>query len=82
MYVFLYFNIITHACYIGYYSPMSVNIGSSHYRIEESDGSVKVTLVASRPSSFVFYIRLDVILNLHRFKGSLGMCFVHFRTSC
>jgi len=57
---------------IGYYGPIYVNIGRSHYHVDESDGSVEVTILASRPASFAFYVRLDVILNLHKFKGSLG----------
>jgi len=57
--------------YIGY-GPIAVNFESSHYHVNEADGSLKVNLVASKPPNFVFYVRLDALFHL-RIKGSLGM---------
>ena len=66
---------IYHNCHLGY-GTIAVSFSSSRYHVDESDGSLKVILVASKQPKFAFYVRLDVVLNL-RIKGSLGMNYTY-----
>ena len=49
-----------------------VSFESSHYHVNESDGSLEIGLVASPKPSFTFTIALKVIFNSHKNNGSFG----------
>ena len=49
-----------------------VSFESSHYHVDESDGSLEIGLVASPKPSFTFTVTLEIILNPHNSNGLLG----------
>ncbi|XP_065902914.1 FRAS1-related extracellular matrix protein 2-like [Dysidea avara] len=49
-----------------------VSFESSHYHVNESDGSLEIGLVASPKPSFTFTIALKVIFNSHKNNGSFA----------